>query len=107
MRTITREQLNERLANDNLTLVEVLDPEYYGKYHLPGAINVPLDGDFDQQIRKAVPDKNRTVVVYCMDAGCQASPKAGRRMDELGYRHVFDYEAGKRDWREAGLPVET
>jgi rhodanese-related sulfurtransferase len=107
MHAITRQELNERMANDGLTLVEVLDPKYYRKFHLPGAINVPLDEDFDWQIEKTVPDKDRTVVVYCLDAECHASPKAARRMEELGYRQVFDYEAGKVDWKEAGLPVET
>ena len=37
---------------------------------------------------------------------CPASPKAGQRMEELGYQNVFDYEAGKQDWQEAGLPIE-
>jgi rhodanese-related sulfurtransferase len=106
VRTVTRQGLNERLANDGLTLVEVLDAKQYRKFHLPGAISVPLDEHFDQQIQKAVPDKSRTVVLYCMNAECEASSKAGRRMDELGYQQVFDYEAGKVDWQEAGLPVE-
>jgi rhodanese-related sulfurtransferase len=94
------------MANDGLALVEVLDSKFYRKFHLPGAINVPLDEDFDERIQQSVPDKNRTVVVYCLDAECEASPKAARRMDELGYQQVFDYEAGKVDWQEAGLPVE-
>jgi len=106
MRTITRQQLNERLANDDLTLVEVLERKYYRKFHLPGAINVPLGEDFDRRIQEAVPDKNRPVVVYCSDIECEASPKAARRMEDLGYQQVFDYEAGKMDWKEAGLPVE-
>jgi hypothetical protein len=25
---------------------------------------------------------------------------------ELGYTHVFEYEAGKEDWVEADLPIE-
>jgi len=25
----------------------------------------------------------------------------------VGYENVSDYEGGKRDWIEAGLPVET
>ena len=45
-------------------------------------------------------------MVYCYDLKCSASPKAAEKMDELGYRDVFDYEAGKMDWKEAGLPVE-
>jgi rhodanese-related sulfurtransferase len=107
MRTITTQQLNERLANEGLTLVDVLDPKHYRKFHLPGAVNVPLGDDFDRRIQEAVPDKNETIVVYCMDADCQASPKAGERMEELGYQNVLDYVAGKTDWKEAGLPVES
>lgn len=106
MKSIRREDLNERLANDGLTLVEVLAPEYYRKFHLPGALNVPLDENFDERIQEAVPNKDQPVVVYCYDADCQASPKAAQRMEALGYRQVFDYEAGKVDWQEAGLPTE-
>ena len=106
MKTITREQLNERLANDGIPVVEVLAPEYYHKFHLPGAINVPLGDDFDEQIQKAVPDTEQPVVVYCQNAECQASPKAAQRMEELGYRQVLDYEGGKVDWQNAGLPTE-
>ncbi len=107
MKRITREQLNERLANDGITVVEVLAPEYYRKFHLPGAINVPLGDTFDEQIQQVVPDKDKPVVVYCQNTECQASPKAAQRMEELGYRQVFDYEEGKVDWQEAGLPVES
>jgi len=107
MRTIDRQKLNERLANDDLTLVEVLAEKYYRKFHLPGAVNVPLDDEFDRRIQDTVPDKNRTVVVYCLDTECDASRKAAQRLDELGYQNVLDYEAGKMDWQEADLPVES
>lgn len=45
-------------------------------------------------------------MVYCYDADCTASPKAAERIEALGYRSVYDYEAGKMDWKQAGLPVE-
>lgn len=107
MHTITREELSERLDEDDLTLVEVLDNKYYQKFHLPGAINVPLDDGFDDNIFNSVPAKGSLVVVYCADSDCDASVKAGKRLNELGYTQVLDYEAGKADWQEAGLPVES
>lgn len=106
MHTISRDKTNELLSNDGVTLVEVLSAEKYNDYHLPGAINVPLGDQFDQRIQAAIPDKSVPVIVYCYDAECDASPKAAQRMDELGYRTVYDYEAGKVDWKEAGLPIE-
>jgi rhodanese-related sulfurtransferase len=54
-----------------------------------------------------VPDEDRDVIVYCKDADCDASPKAAKRMEQLGYRNVFDYAAGKEDWKIADLPEES
>lgn len=107
METIAREQLQRRLENGDVTLVEVLGEEMYKKFHLPGAINVPLGDDFADRFARAVPNKEAPIVVYCMDAACDASPTAAKRLDELGYQHVYDYQAGKMDWKDAGLPVES
>jgi len=106
MRTISREELNDRIGDGSMPVVEVLPEKYFRKFHLPGAINVPLGDSFDEAIQREVPDKSSPVVVYCVDDDCEASPKAARRMEELGYEQVFDYEGGKMDWKEAGLPVE-
>ena len=106
MESLSRSEVREKLKDQNVAVVEVLSPDTFEQFHLPNAINVPLDDEFDQKIQQAVPDKVRPVVVYCYDTECQASAKAAERMDALGYKSVFDYEAGKVDWREAGLPVE-
>lgn len=34
------------------------------------------------------------------------SPRAAWRLERLGYRRVYDYEAGKADWLAFGLPYE-
>jgi len=108
MLPISRAQLQTKLQqDDSIPLVEVLSPDSYNEFHLPGAVNVPLNGDFDDRIRQVVPDKNQEVVVYCKDTECTASPTAAQKMDQLGYQYVFDYEAGKDDWKGAGLPIET
>lgn len=107
MQEISRDGLKTMLNQNHVELIEVLPPEQYKEFHLPGAINIPLGDDFDKRIQQAVPDKSGHVVVYCLDAECQASPKAARRMEELGYQQVYDYEAGKEDWKAAGLPIDT
>jgi rhodanese-related sulfurtransferase len=107
MTTIDRSQLQRMMDEAAVTVVEVLDKKYYNKFHLPGALNVPLSSDFDREIQEAVPDKSEPVAVYCMDEACDASPQAAQRMEQLGYERVYDYEAGKMDWKEAGLPVES
>ncbi len=106
MRTITRDELKRRMDDrEDLVLVEVLAPEYFNDYHLPGAINVPMDEHFEEAIQDAIGQKDRPVVVYCYSAECSASPEAAARMSDLGYTNVLHYAAGKTDWRRAGYPV--
>lgn len=108
MKTITREQTRKLIdSREELTVVEVLKPEAFRKFHLPGAKNVPFDESFDTNIQQVAPDKQKPVLVYCQSEDCDASPKAARRMEEMGYANVYDYEAGKADWKDAGLPVES
>jgi rhodanese-related sulfurtransferase len=107
MNTISRELLEKKMErSEEFALVEVLGPDEYEDFHLPGAINVPLGAGFDRRIQRALPDKRCPVVVYCRDQDCNASPAAARRLEEIGYEHVFDYAAGKQDWKAAGLRVE-
>ena len=108
MQSISRQEAKELInSRDNLNVIEVLDENNFNNFHLPHARNVPLDDSFAENIQSAVPDKDAPVLIYCMDTECQASAKAASRMEELGYTNVYDYEAGKVDWKEAGLPTEA
>lgn len=104
---ITTAQLKQKIDNkEDFALVEVLGPETFAEFHIPTAMNVPVDDTFEENIVKAVPDKNKLVVVYCRDIECHASAKAVRRMALLGYTNILEYHNGKEGWRAAGLPVE-
>lgn len=109
MRTITRDHLKRRIeSGDDLTVVDVLDSSDFEEDHLPGALSAPIHADsFDDDIRRLVPDLDAEVVVYCASSECDASEKAAARMIELGYTNVIDYEGGKEDWKQAGLPMST
>ncbi len=106
MSTITRAQLKDRMDHDQIDVVDVLPTDSYKESHIPGAMNVPIDEQFDQHIQRVVPDKEHDVIVYCMSTQCDASTRAAERMERLGYRHVFEYEGGKKDWEQAGMPLE-
>lgn len=107
MRIITTEELKQKIDNkEDFTLVEVLGPNDFDDYHLPGAINVPADDKFPEEIQKVIPDKNRSVVLYCRNKECAASPRAAGQMEAVGYTDVSHYEAGKQAWKGQGLPTE-
>ena len=104
---VAREELKAKLDwEDEFVLVEALPPRHYEDAHLPGAINIPHDrvGELAPSL---LPDKSVEIVVYCSNKACQNSPQAARRLTALGYENVRDYEEGKQDWIEAGLPVES
>lgn len=104
---ITTQELKNKIDNkEDFVLVEVLGPETFAEFHLPRAINVPVDDTFEENIQKRVPDKNKLVVIYCRDIECHASAKAVRRMELLGYKNLLEYHNGKEGWKAQGLPVE-
>lgn len=99
---ISRDELKEALEKGDVVLLEALPPEYFNERHLPGAQNLPLD-DVDELAPKLIAGRDTPVVVYCSDVTCSNSKVAATRLEELGYTNVRTYEAGKRDWTEAGL----
>lgn len=105
---ITTKELQAKIDNkEDFALLEVLGPETFAEYHIPGAINVPVDDTFEENVVKVVTDKNKPVVVYCRDIECHASAKATRRMEALGFTKLYEYHLGKDGWRSQGMPVET
>ena len=45
--------------------------------------------------------------MYCSNLACPNSTILSRRLVQLGFSDVREYERGKEDWIAAGLPVET
>jgi len=106
MSNINRDQLKQMMDQNAATVVEVLSASDYTKFHLPTAINIPLQDDFDDQVVKVLPDKDQPVVLYCMDEDCPASAEAESRMEALGYSHVYHYKGGKTEWKKSGMPTQ-
>jgi rhodanese-related sulfurtransferase len=103
---IDRESLREKLeSGEELVLVDALSPMSFALSHLPGAINLTPDW-VDGRARRRIPDFETEIVVYCEGSDCDSSVIVANRLVELGYRNVRHYVEGKRDWTEAGLPLE-
>lgn len=106
MKHVTRERAKELVDRQDVAVIEVLSSDKFNEFHLPGAKNIPFDDRFKESIQSAVPDQDHLVLLYCWDEDCPQSEKAAKAMEELGYSQVYDYAAGKKDWRDAGYPVE-
>lgn len=104
MKKIDLDTLKKKLENDEVILVEVLDKEDYEKSHIKGAINIPLKNIGAEAKERFNEDDE--IVVYCSDEECTASPTAAKKLEDLGFKNVYEFEGGKKEWREAGLPME-
>jgi sulfur-carrier protein adenylyltransferase/sulfurtransferase len=102
-------QVNEALAvqheadatNQEIVLVDVREKHEWNEGHLPGAIHVPR-GYRELQIEEAVPDKSKTVVLYC--AGGVRSLMAGVTLQQMGYQNPISMSGGFGQWKGNGYP---
>ena len=104
--TIDRDGVHAVVDAGTAIVVEALPAPNYEDAHIPGAANLPHDSD-GATIAAVLPDPDATVVVYCSNLACQNSTILSRRLAQLGYSDVREYEGGKEDWITAGLPVEA
>lgn len=108
MRTISARELDAlRREDPGLTVIHVLAREEFMRRHIPGSRNVPVKkDDFVERVEDLVDRKDRPVAVYCASRTSQASPTAARKLEEAGFKHVYDFEGGIAEWNRAGLPLE-
>lgn len=86
------------------TLVDVLDEEHYEKEHIKGALSLPLNRI--EKEAKEVLSKDDNIVVYCASSECKASLKAAEKFKDLGFKRIYDYTGGLKDFKRTGLPLE-
>lgn len=103
--TIDRDTLKAKLdRGDDVVLIDTLPEHLYGRKHIPGAINIVSDNIRDEAHRR-IPDPDTAIIVYCGSTACQRSAKSAARLEEMGYRRVWEYVEGRQDWEAAGYPI--
>ncbi len=90
------------LASRGAVLLDVREKAECAVGTAAGAVAVPR-GLLEQEAKRALPDKDRTVVVYCQKGA--RSLLAAETLERLGYRDVRSIVGGFEAWTEAGLPV--
>jgi len=106
MKTIERAALQQALSDGKpLKLLEALPPKYFHQGHLPGARQLDFTNAVTHAMRLRV-ERDDRVVIYCASDACANSHEAARALEAAGYNDVSVYVGGKRDWNEAGCPLE-
>ncbi len=72
-------------------VIDVRSHQEYEEGHLEGAISISLY-DLANNILKEMPDKNRTILVYCESGN--RSKEAQNILEQLGYKEVYNLKGG-------------
>ena len=100
---ITCDELQRRLADRSVVLLDVRPEGEYQAGHVPGARSIPL-AELKAQM-KTLP-KRKEIVAYCRGPYCVFADEAVALLRAHG-RKATRLETGFPDWKAQGLPVET
>ena len=101
---ITSDQLQAMMKTGKVAVLNVLSRKTFDNAHIVGSINIPLN-NLRTKARQLF-DKNQELVVYCASVDCHASRQAAQILNRMGFKNVFAYEGGMRDWYTKKLPTE-
>ncbi len=96
-------ELERKLSDGLVTLLDVRPPDEFADGHLPGALNVPL-ADLSDALA-ALPS-DREIVAYCRGPWCVLAFQAVSLLRTRG-RLARRLDGGLPEWRRAGRTVVT
>ncbi|MBW3582929.1 MAG: rhodanese-like domain-containing protein [Euryarchaeota archaeon] len=101
--TIDARRAHDMLDQGEVVLLDVMPRESYERLHIPKAVNVPYFHDrFDERAQHKLPEKDAKVIVYASEAKDEEGAKAAKRLESLGFPHVYHLSDGLQAWREEG-----
>ena len=101
VKTVNVEEFAEKMAQQDVRLIDVRTPKEYAEGHLVGAENIDVKAaDFAERIK----DLKGTVAVYCR--GGRRSIKAAEQLSKQGCT-VYNLDGGILAWQKAGMSTTT
>ena len=99
---IPRDELINRIKEGSVVVLDVRPPEEFTSGHVPGAVNVPLNGleDYLQKL-----DTTQEVIAYCRGPHCILAFDAVAMLREKGLE-ARRMEDGFPEWKISGMPIE-
>jgi rhodanese-related sulfurtransferase len=104
---ITLKQAYDLYTSGKTLFIDARDKWEFADGHITGAINIPeYNFDKNNPILKTIP-KNKTIVSYCDGDDCEMSVKLADNLFNLGYKNVYIFFSGWKEWKKAGYAVSN
>ena len=94
VRTVTVDELAEKLRQGGQVLIDVREPSEFAAGHVKGAVNVPL-GQLGKRLGEFDPGADTYVI-------CQSghrSATGAKLLMKAGFAHVYSVKGGTAAWR--------
>lgn len=103
MKRIGVEEFEKLRSEKTNVVLDVRTEKEFKTSRIPGAVNIDVNAlDFETQVAKL--DKSKVYLVHCT-AGVR-SRRACKKLDELGFKYLYDLAPGFSGWEKAGKPIE-
>jgi rhodanese-related sulfurtransferase len=89
----------DELVSAGTLVIDVRDPEDYGKSNVPGAVNISISV-LAEKAAAFIPSKDAAVICYCN--GGSRGPRAVVELQKLGYANVRSIAGGLRAYVALG-----
>lgn len=100
-KNISVDELNDRMQNEDLFLVDVHIPE---QPRIKGTDLFVSYLEVKENADKFPADKDEPIIAYCRGGGM--SIDASLDLIEMGYTDVYSLSGGAEAWKAAGYPME-
>lgn len=92
---LTIEELDEKMKNNEIMLIDVRPSEEYEHAHIPGAVSIPVN---ELKSRVANLPENKTIIAYCRGPHCLMSVEALDILKRAG-KSAVRLSQGVSDWK--------
>jgi rhodanese-related sulfurtransferase len=96
--TVDQTAVETAIANHSAVIIDARPDFQYELGHLPGAINIPYDGDNLVELVNTHALKNQALIVYCSSAHCNVAEVLAEKLRGLGCVKVGIYPGGWEEW---------
>ena len=103
VKRVNVDEYDKLRANTNFVILDVRSAAEFEKGHIPGAVNLDVNGSRFAE-KAAALDKSRTYLVNC--AVGMRSAKACKKLETMGFKTLYDLAPGFDGWKKAGKPVQ-
>jgi len=104
--TVTAEEVFKLVTSKpDLIIIDSRRNEEYAKGHIEGSVSLLDKTMTEDDLKNQVATKMTPVLFYCNGARCMRSFKASKKAISWGYKNIYWFRGGWKEWQKKEMPV--